>query len=149
MAKDFQESTCSILCGILICRFGTQRPVCCFRQSHFCRRAVSWKWVRISIVWRVVPFRVLHLAKDQEELIKKRKVGKLPAAKPFFLRRYSRGAFSGGDSRSCSPREDVKLLLEKKVRSNARCLLDEFCSTILLTVAARSKQGQGVSCFRP
>ena len=39
--------------------------------------------------------------------------------------------------------------LRKEFRNNARRFLDEFCSTILSTVAARSKLGQGVSCFCP
>ena len=39
--------------------------------------------------------------------------------------------------------------LKKEFRSNARRFLDEFCSTILSTVAARSTLGQGVSCFCP
>ena len=39
--------------------------------------------------------------------------------------------------------------LKREFRSNARRFLDEFCSTILLTVAARSKLGQGVGCFCP
>ena len=37
--------------------------------------------------------------------------------------------------------------LEKKFRSSARRFLEEFTSTVLSTVAARSKLGQGVSCF--
>ena len=39
--------------------------------------------------------------------------------------------------------------LKKEFRSNARCLFDEFCSTIQSTVAARSTIGQGVCCFCP
>ena len=39
--------------------------------------------------------------------------------------------------------------LRKEFRNNARRFLDEFCSTILSTVAAWSKLGQGVSCFCP
>ena len=39
--------------------------------------------------------------------------------------------------------------LKKEFRSNARRFFDEFCSTILSTVAARSKLGQGVNCFCP
>ena len=39
--------------------------------------------------------------------------------------------------------------LRKVFRSNARRFLEEFCSTILSTVAARSKLGPGVSCFCP
>ena len=39
--------------------------------------------------------------------------------------------------------------LRKKIRSNARRFLEEFCSTFLSTVAARSKLGQAVSCFYP
>ena len=39
--------------------------------------------------------------------------------------------------------------LRKEFRSNARRFLEEFCSTILSTVATRSKLGQGVSCFCP
>ena len=39
--------------------------------------------------------------------------------------------------------------LRKEFRTNARRFLEEFCSTILSTVAARSKLGQGVSCFCP
>ena len=37
--------------------------------------------------------------------------------------------------------------LKKEFQSKARRFFDEFCSTILSTVAARSKLGQGVSCF--
>ena len=39
--------------------------------------------------------------------------------------------------------------LKKEFRSSARCFLEEFTSTVLSTVAARSKLGQGVSCFCP
>ena len=39
--------------------------------------------------------------------------------------------------------------LKREFRSNARRFLDEFCSTNLSTVAARSKLGQGVTCFCP
>ena len=39
--------------------------------------------------------------------------------------------------------------LKGENRNNARRFLDEFCSTILTTVAARSKLGEGVSCFCP
>ena len=39
--------------------------------------------------------------------------------------------------------------LRKEFRSNARRFLEEFYSTVLSTVAARSKLGQGVSCFCP
>ena len=39
--------------------------------------------------------------------------------------------------------------LKKQIRTNARRFLEEFCSTILTSVAARSKLGQGVSCFCP
>ena len=38
--------------------------------------------------------------------------------------------------------------LKKEFRSSARCFLD-FTSNVLSTVAARSKLGQGVSCFCP
>ena len=36
---------------------------------------------------------------------------------------------------------------KKEFRRSARRFLKEFTSTILSTVAARSKLGQGVSCF--
>ena len=39
--------------------------------------------------------------------------------------------------------------LTKEFRSSARRFLEEFTSTILSTVAAGSKLGQGVSCFCP
>ena len=39
--------------------------------------------------------------------------------------------------------------LKKEFRSNARRFLEEFTSTVLSTVAARSKLGQDVSCFCP
>ena len=39
--------------------------------------------------------------------------------------------------------------LRKEFRGNARRFLEKFCSTILSTVAARSKLGQGVICFCP
>ena len=39
--------------------------------------------------------------------------------------------------------------LKKEFRSSARCFLEDFTSTVLSTVAARSKLGQGVSCFCP
>ena len=37
----------------------------------------------------------------------------------------------------------------KEFRSSARRFLEDFTSTVLSTVAARSKLGQGVSCFCP
>ena len=39
--------------------------------------------------------------------------------------------------------------LRKEFRNSARRFLEEFTSTVLSTVAARSKLGQGVSCFCP
>ena len=39
--------------------------------------------------------------------------------------------------------------LKKEFRSSARRFLEEFTSTVLSTVAARSKLGQCVSCFSP
>ena len=39
--------------------------------------------------------------------------------------------------------------LKKEFRSSARRFLEDFTSTVLSTVAARSNLGQGVSCFRP
>ena len=39
--------------------------------------------------------------------------------------------------------------LKKEFRSSARRFLENFTSTVLSTVAARSKLGQGVSCFCP
>ena len=39
--------------------------------------------------------------------------------------------------------------LKKEFRSSARRFLEEFTSTVLSTVAVRSKLGQGVSCFCP
>ena len=39
--------------------------------------------------------------------------------------------------------------LKKEFRSSARPFFEEFTSTALSTVAARSKLGQGVSCFCP
>ena len=38
---------------------------------------------------------------------------------------------------------------KKEFPSNARCFNDDFCGTILWTVPASSKLGQGVSCFCP
>ena len=37
----------------------------------------------------------------------------------------------------------------RSIRSSARRFLEDFTSTVLSTVAARSKLGQGVSCFCP
>ena len=39
--------------------------------------------------------------------------------------------------------------LKKEFRSSDRRFLEDFTSTVLSTVAARSKLGQGVSCFCP
>ena len=39
--------------------------------------------------------------------------------------------------------------LKKEFRTSARRFLEEFTSTVLSTVAARSKLGQGASCFCP
>ena len=38
---------------------------------------------------------------------------------------------------------------QKEFKSSAHRFLEEFTSTVLFTVAARSKLGQGVSCFCP
>ena len=76
-------------------------------------------------------------------------MGRLHAAKPLFIWRYWWGAFSGGNSHSCSPWKIVQLLLEEGIPEQSPSLLEGFCSTILSTMAARSKLGQGVSCFCP
>ena len=39
--------------------------------------------------------------------------------------------------------------LKKEMRSSARRFLEEFTSSVLPTIAASSKLGQGVSCFCP
>ena len=39
--------------------------------------------------------------------------------------------------------------LKKDFKSSARRFFEEFTSTILSTVATRSKLGQGISCFCP
>ena len=39
--------------------------------------------------------------------------------------------------------------LKREFRNTARRFLEEFTSTVLSTVAARSKLGQGISCFCP
>ena len=39
--------------------------------------------------------------------------------------------------------------LKKEFRSSTSRFLEDFTSTVLSTVAARSKLGQGVSCFCP
>ena len=39
--------------------------------------------------------------------------------------------------------------LKKEFRGSTRRFLEEFTSTVLSTVAARSRLGQGVSCFCP
>ena len=58
------------------------------------------------------------------------------------------GAFPGGDSCSCNPRKNNELLSKKEFLTSACRFLEEFCTTILLTIAAWAKLCQGVSCFR-
>ena len=57
--------------------------------------------------------------------------------------------FLVGTRINAAPEKMSSSYLRKEFRSNARRFLEEFCSTILSTVAARSKLGQGVSCFCP
>ena len=64
-------------------------------------------------------------------------------------------AFAGIDEEHFLVGTRIHAALEKrsssylKSRSNARRFFDEFFSTMLSTVAARSKLGHGVSCFCP
>ena len=119
----------------------------CFRQQHFRRTAVFWKWVRTSGVWQVVAFRVLHLAKDQEERIAafSRELGKLHASFAVIEEEH----FLMGTRVHAALEKMSSSNLKMEFQVNARVFLDEFCSTILSTVAVRSKLGQGVSCFCP
>ena len=57
--------------------------------------------------------------------------------------------FPGGTRVHAVLEKMTRHYLKKEFRSSARRFFEEFTSTVLSTVAARSKLGQGVSCFCP
>ena len=121
----------------------------CFRQQQNRRRAVPWKSVRILGVRRIVPLCVLHLAKIKKSeslpLVEKWDNYMLP--NHFSFAAIDEEHLLEGTRIHAALEKMSSSYLRKKFRSNARRFLEEFCSTILSTVAARSKLGQGVSCF--
>ena len=76
-------------------------------------------------------------------------MGRLHAAEPFSFASIDEEHFLVGTRIHAALEKMSSSYLKREVRSNARRFLDEFCSTILSTVAASSKLGQGVSCFCP
>ena len=78
-----------------------------------------------------------------------REVGELHAPKPFIFHNSRGGPVPFRDPRACSAGKKSNQYLKKEFRSSARRFFEEFASTVLSTVAARSKLGQGVSCFCP
>ena len=91
-------------------------------------------------------------------LQKIKKIGSLPLVEnweDFMLPNHSSIAgideehFLVGTRIHAAPEKISRSYLKKEIRSNARRFLDEFCSTILSTVAARSKLDHRVSCFCP
>ena len=76
-------------------------------------------------------------------------MGELHALEPLIVCTHRGGAFFDGNSRACSAEKMTSYYLKNGLRNSACRFLKEFTSTVLLTVAAHSKLGEGVRCFRP
>ena len=76
-------------------------------------------------------------------------MGELHAPKPFVLQAIEDEHFLFGTRVHVALEKMTSQYLKKEFRSSTRRFLEEFTSTVLSFVAARSKLGQGASCFCP
>ena len=76
-------------------------------------------------------------------------MGELHAPEPFILNAIEDQHFLVGTRVHAALEKMTSGYLKKEFRSSARRFLEDFTSTVLSTVAARSKLDHGVSCFCP
>ena len=92
---------------------------------------------------------VLSAAKNQSQWVFAcyREVGELHAPAAFTFHNNRRRPIPSRARVHPALEKMASLHLKREFRSSARRFLQEFAGTVLATVAARSKLGQGVSCF--
>ena len=141
-------STCSVLSGILVCKFGTQ-GYSCVSDKNF----VAWQSPGNGYGYRAFG-ELSHFVYCILQKVKK--IGSLPLVENwenYMLPNHSSFAaieeehFLVGTRVHAALEKLSSSYLKKQFRNNVRRFLDEFCCTILSTAAARSQLGQGVSCF--
>ena len=76
-------------------------------------------------------------------------MGGVHAPESFVLWAVAEEHFLEGTRLLSSLEKINSSFLRKDFRRDCRCFLEDFVSTILSTVAARSPIGQGLSCFCP
>ena len=145
MEKGFQASMCSASSGILISRFGNQRYSSVSDNNNF----VAQQPLRNDFGYRAYG----ELSHFVYCLLQKIKASRsLPVVERweiYMLPNHS--SFAAVDeehflvgTRVHAPLEKMtSQYLKKEFRSSARRFLEEFTSTVLSTVAARSRLGQG------
>ena len=147
----FQESTFSLPSGILISKFGNQGYYSVSDNNNFVAQQSPGDGYGYGAYGELSHFVNCILQKIK-------KSGSVPLVEKwedYMLPKHS--SFAGIDEEHFLVGTRIHAALEKmassylkrELRSNARRFLDEFWSTILSTVAARPKLGQGVSCFYP
>ena len=127
----------------------TQERAFCFRQSQFCRAAVPRGSLWLSGKWRVVKFHVLSAAKDIKKWIAAcgGEMGELHAPNSLCICGNWRAAFSPGPRVHAALEKMSSFYLKDEFSKSACRFLEDFTSTVLSFVAARSKLCQGVSFF--
>ena len=133
------------------CSYIILRHVCsCFRQTQVHCTAVPREWLWVPGVWQIVRPGILS------PLQKMKKNGPLPVEEKwrnYLLPNHSAFApiveeqFLEWIRVHAAFEKMTKYYLKIEFRTNARRFPEEFASTVLSTVTARSKLCQRVSCF--
>ena len=151
MFKIFQESTRSTPSGILVSTFNPQMCSSVSDNNNFATRQPPQNDYGYRAYGELSHFVYCLLQKIKAS-------GSLPVVEKwesYMLPNHSSFPaikdqhFLVGTRVHAALEKMTSQYLKKEFRSSARRFLEEFTRTILSTVAARSKLGQGVSCFCP
>ena len=151
MERGFYASTCSVPSGILVSKFNSQRYCSVSDNNNF----VTQQPPRNDYGYRAhgelshFVYCLLQKIKASGSLpvIEKWESYMLPNHPSFSA--IGEEHFLVGTSLHAALEKMTSQYLKKEFRSSARRFLDDFTSTVLSTVAAPSKLGQGASCFCP
>ena len=148
MVWDFWESNSTVLIGTLNSRSVTQRCLSVSETKNFVVQQSPRSDYGYRAYGELSPFVycLLHNIKISKSL-------PLVERWDYIHSNHSSVAsiqeenFLVGTRVHAALEKTTSYFLNDEFRSSARSFLEEFTSTVLSTIAARSKLGQGVSCF--
>ena len=151
MEKGFQASTYSASSGVLVSKFRSQRYSSVSDNNNF----VTHQPPRNDYGYRAYGelshfvYCLLQKIKTSGSLLVIGKWESYMLPNHSFFTAIGEEHFLVGTCMHVALEKMTSQYLKKEFRSSARRFLVNFTSTVLSTVAARSKLGQGVSCFCP